>query len=203
MRLDHLLSREWSRPHPARGAGRAPPARGLPFTLRGLGSPGACSSVGQSAVLIRLRPLVRLQARPLGAVAEGESARLARGRSGVRVSPAPSASARAAWPPPWGTATGRAWAPGNLNNRTVAERECRVGGARRGRPARGATMGARGMPRRQEPRKDVADCEKPRGAVSGRRAGDVRMRQRAGGHAPAPRAESIGAWGGTGGTETS
>ena len=31
------------------------------------------------------------------------------------------------------------------------------------------------MPRRQEPKKDVAHCEKRRGAVCGRRAGDVRM----------------------------
>ena len=31
------------------------------------------------------------------------------------------------------------------------------------------------MPRRQEPKKDVANDEMPRGAVSGRRSGDVRM----------------------------
>ena len=57
---------------------------------------------------------------------------------------------------------------------------------------RGATQGARGMPRRQEPMKGVVDCEKPRGAVSRRRSGDARMRQRAGGYAPAPPPESIG-----------
>ena len=33
------------------------------------------------------------------------------------------------------------------------------------------------MPRRQEPKKDVAICEKPRGAESRLRSGDVRMGQ--------------------------
>src|SRR5918911_3454129 len=57
---------------------------------------------------------------------------------------------------------------------------------------RGATKGARGMPWRQEPMKDVVGCDKPRGAASRRRSGDVRMRQRAGGHASAPTTECIG-----------
>jgi len=35
--------------------------------------------------------------------------------------------------------------------------------------------GERGMPGRQEPKKDVVHCEKRRGVVCGRRAGGVRM----------------------------
>ena len=33
------------------------------------------------------------------------------------------------------------------------------------------------MPWRQEPKKDVADCEKPRGVVNERRSVDIRMGQ--------------------------
>jgi len=40
---------------------------------------------------------------------------------------------------------------------------------------RQAREGERGMPGRQEPRKDVAHCEKHWGAVCRRRASDVRM----------------------------
>jgi hypothetical protein len=38
-----------------------------------------------------------------------------------------------------------------------------------------ATKGRRWMPRRGEAMKDVASCEKPRGAASKRRSGDFRM----------------------------
>ena len=40
-----------------------------------------------------------------------------------------------------------------------------------------ATKSAWRMPWRQEPKKDVAICEKPRGAESRHRSGDVRMGQ--------------------------
>ena len=59
------------------------------------------------------------------------------------------------------------------------------------------------MPRRQEPKKDVASCEKLRGAASRRRAVDVRMGEPGGGNAPSPIDESIVYEEGTRGTETS
>src|SRR5574341_750564 len=40
-----------------------------------------------------------------------------------------------------------------------------------------ATEGERGMPGRQEPKKDVVHCEKRRGAVCRQRTGGVRMRK--------------------------
>ena len=51
-----------------------------------------------------------------------------------------------------------------------------------------ATKGTRGMPRHVGPMKDVADCDKPRGAASRLRSVDLRMGQPARGHARAPRA---------------
>ena len=38
-----------------------------------------------------------------------------------------------------------------------------------------ANKGVRRMPRRREPKKDAASCEKPRGAASRHRSGDIRM----------------------------
>ena len=47
------------------------------------------------------------------------------------------------------------------------------------------------MPRRQEPKKDAANCDKPRGAVSGRGSGDFRMGQPGCGNAQSPMGEHI------------
>ena len=61
------------------------------------------------------------------------------------------------------------------------------------------TESERGMPGRQEPMKDVAHCEKGRGAVCGLRADHVRMGKPSLGHARLSRASGKG----TGRTETS
>jgi len=55
----------------------------------------------------------------------------------------------------------------------------------------------RWMPRHRSAKKDVASCEKPRGAASERRSGDFRMGKPTGGHTPVPEREP------TQGTETS
>jgi hypothetical protein len=58
-----------------------------------------------------------------------------------------------------------------------------------GRGVRGegqASKGVRWMPRRLEPTKDVASCEKPRGAARRRRSGDVRMGKPGGRELPSP-----------------
>ncbi len=59
------------------------------------------------------------------------------------------------------------------------------------------------MPRRQEPKKDVANDETPRGAVSRLGSGDVRMGKPTWGNAHVPYSESIAVWRHTQGTETS
>ena len=59
------------------------------------------------------------------------------------------------------------------------------------------------MPGRQEPKKDGANTEMPRRAVSRPRPGDVRMGQPLIRHGMRPAAESIGGEEATGGTETS
>jgi len=59
------------------------------------------------------------------------------------------------------------------------------------------------MPWHQTPKKDVASCEKLRGAASRHRAVDIRMGKPGGGHAPSPTDESIVCEEGTRGTETS
>ena len=59
------------------------------------------------------------------------------------------------------------------------------------------------MPRRQEPKKDGANTEMPRGAVSGRRSGDVRMGEPTHCHGCVHLTESIGGVRQTRGTETS
>ena len=53
------------------------------------------------------------------------------------------------------------------------------------------------MPRHEPAMKDVASCDKPRGAASKRRSGDFRMGKPDGGYAPSPEREP------TQGTETS
>ena len=53
------------------------------------------------------------------------------------------------------------------------------------------------MPRHEPAMKDVASCEKPRGAASKRRSGGVRMGKPGGGNVPSPEREP------TQGTETS
>ena len=53
------------------------------------------------------------------------------------------------------------------------------------------------MPRHVSAMKDVASCDKPRGAASKRRSGDVRMGKPTGSHIPVPEREP------TQGTETS
>ena len=53
------------------------------------------------------------------------------------------------------------------------------------------------MPRHEPAMKDVASCDKPRGAASKRRSGDFRMGKPGGGHTPSPEREP------TQGTETS
>ncbi len=59
------------------------------------------------------------------------------------------------------------------------------------------------MPGRQEPTKDVAHCEKHRGAVCRRRSGDIRMGKPGRVKRGHRQAEHIGLLGGTRGTETS
>ncbi len=59
------------------------------------------------------------------------------------------------------------------------------------------------MPWRWEPKKDVASCEKPRGAASKRKSGDLRMGQPTGRNGSVPLSEHIGQEEGTRGTETS
>src|ERR1041384_2928211 len=59
------------------------------------------------------------------------------------------------------------------------------------------------MPGRREAMKDVASCEKPRGAASRPRSGDVRMGEPGRGHARSSITESIGGGTRTEGTETS
>ena len=66
-----------------------------------------------------------------------------------------------------------------------------------------ATKGARWMPWRREPMKDVASCEKPRGAASKHRSGDIRMGQPSRCNDRLLLAEYIGQVEGTRGTETS
>ncbi len=66
-----------------------------------------------------------------------------------------------------------------------------------------ATKGTRWMPWRQEAKKDVVSCDKPRGAASRRRSVDVRMGKPPSGHAEGATAESIGGERPTRGTETS
>jgi hypothetical protein len=51
--------------------------------------------------------------------------------------------------------------------------------------------------------KDVASCDKPRGAASRHRSGDFRMGQPIESHVSISRAECIGAWKPTGGSEPS
>src|SRR5262245_22297002 len=59
------------------------------------------------------------------------------------------------------------------------------------------------MPWRREATKDVASCDKPRGAASRHRSGDVRMGEPGWGNAHSSVAKSIGHGTRTGGTETS
>ena len=59
------------------------------------------------------------------------------------------------------------------------------------------------MPRRCRPKKDVASCEKPRGAASGRRTGDIRMGKPGASRVASSLAEEDRLGKGTGGTETS
>src|SRR5665647_390478 len=65
------------------------------------------------------------------------------------------------------------------------------------------SKGARWMPWRREPKKDVVGCDKPRGAAYRLRSGDLRMGQPTRGHARVPLPEYIGQRGVSGGTETS
>jgi hypothetical protein len=50
----------------------------------------------------------------------------------------------------------------------------------------------RWMPRHKPATKDVASCEKPRGAASERRSGGIRMGQPGGGHTPSPKGANPG-----------
>jgi hypothetical protein len=59
------------------------------------------------------------------------------------------------------------------------------------------TKGVRWMPWRQVPMKDVVSCEKPRGAASGRRSGDIRMGQPGWRNGQSPTPEFIGCAEGT------
>src|SRR5438094_7140219 len=68
---------------------------------------------------------------------------------------------------------------------------------------RQATKSERWMPWRREATKDVASCDKPRGAASRHRSGDVRMGEPGWGNAHSSVAEFIGHGTRTGGTETS
>ena len=79
--------------------------------------------------------------------------------------------------------------------------------ARRCSPSRSirgqATKSERWMPWRREATKDVASCDKPRGAASRHRSGDVRMGEPGWGNAHSSVAEFIGHGTRTEGTETS
>jgi hypothetical protein len=79
--------------------------------------------------------------------------------------------------------------------------------ARRCSPSRSirgqATKSERWMPWRREATKDVASCDKPRGAASRHRSGDVRMGEPGWGNAHSSVAKFIGHGTRTGGTETS
>src|SRR5262249_15049550 len=66
-----------------------------------------------------------------------------------------------------------------------------------------ATKSERWMPWRREAMKDVASCDKPRGAASRHRSGDVRMGEPGWGNAHSSAAKFIGRGTRTGGTETS
>src|SRR5881398_4075222 len=66
-----------------------------------------------------------------------------------------------------------------------------------------ATKSERWMPGRREAMKDVASCDKPRGAASRHRSEDVRMGEPGWGNAHSSVTESIGHGTRTGGTETS
>ena len=66
-----------------------------------------------------------------------------------------------------------------------------------------ATKSERWMPWRREAMKDVASCDKPRGAASRHRSGDVRMGEPGWGNAHSSVTESIGHGTRTEGTETS
>ena len=66
-----------------------------------------------------------------------------------------------------------------------------------------ATKGERWMPWRREAMKDVASCDKPRGAASRHRSGDVRMGEPGWGNAQSSVTEFIGHGTRTEGTETS
>ena len=59
------------------------------------------------------------------------------------------------------------------------------------------------MPRHHTPKKDVASCEKLRGAASKRRSVDIRMGEPGWSNVQSPATESIGCEEGTPGTETS
>jgi hypothetical protein len=74
---------------------------------------------------------------------------------------------------------------------TVAILPCRRQVAKRIGEVR---KGARRMPRCQEPKKDGANTEMPRGAVSERRYVDVRMGEPTGRHGPVLLTECIGKW---------
>ena len=74
---------------------------------------------------------------------------------------------------------------------------------REGRDRGQASKGGRRMPRRREAKKDVASCEKPRGAASRPRAADIRMGEPGRGHARSWLTECIGQRTRTEGTETS
>ena len=66
-----------------------------------------------------------------------------------------------------------------------------------------ATKSERWMPWRREAMKDVASCDKPRGAASRHRSEDVRMGEPGWGNAQSSLTEFIGQGTRTGGTETS
>ena len=66
-----------------------------------------------------------------------------------------------------------------------------------------ATKSERWMPWRREAMKDVASCDKPRGAASRHRSEDVRMGEPGWGNAQSSLTEYIGQGTRTGGTETS
>src|SRR5205809_932725 len=66
-----------------------------------------------------------------------------------------------------------------------------------------ATKSERWMPWRREAMKDVASCDKPRGAASRHRSEDVRMGEPGRSNVRSSLTESIGQGTRTGGTETS
>ena len=97
---------------------------------------------------------------------------------------------------------------GGLNPLTIFENRIRrfSSVARRCSPqeVRGqATKSERWMPWRREAMKDVASCDKPRGAASRHRSEDVRMGEPGRGNARSSVTEFIGHGTRTGGTETS